>query len=171
MGLFSVNKTANPTDSRQAVDTEGQALQGSAVASRDEAIAIGGNKNTTKFGDDFSNNSGIANLSDGIALGGSNNQVGGLKVGGEVSGTINITSSEGVEAVTKTFADTVKEVVAANNNRPNDPVPLNPDPDDDDAAGAGEETKSGSNGKIMLGVVLLLVALAGWFLFGRKKKA
>jgi hypothetical protein len=168
MGLFSVNKTANPTDSRQAVDTEGQALQGSAVASRDEAIAIGGNKNTTKFGDDFSNNSGITNLSDGIALGGSNNQVGGLKVGGEVSGTINISSSEGVEAVTKTFADTVKEVVAASNARPADAVPLNPDPDAEETPDAA---KKNTGGKWILAGVGLLLALVGWFLFGRKKKA
>lgn len=169
MALLGVTKTANPTDNRQAVDSEGVALQGTASAARDQAFNVGGLFNTTKLGDDLSGSSAVQNVN-GVTLAGSGNknQLGGVQVGGANAGTINVNSAEGVEAVTKTFAETVKEFI---NGRPSDAangVPVVPPKDE-----SKPETKPGGGVETLAlwGIGIVATLLSAFWLARRKKSA
>lgn len=163
MSLFDVTKTSSQTDNRQAVDTEGQALQGGASAARDGSLVLGGTLNKNLLADDLSASNAVK-ATNSTVLGGAynQNQLGGLKLN-DNKGTITVNSSEGVEAVTKTFADTVKEFL--NGPRPNSSEGKPLEPATTDTATATDVIKP-----VMWVVGILLTILVGALLARRKKK-
>lgn len=140
---LSQDQRVTGTDDSQPIGAGGSGSQDSGIslnaglfsnaqAVRDDAILISGSGN--KFADDYS---------------GADVQIGGLKVGGANSGSINVTNNnnaDGVEAVVKTFADTVKELAA---NRPADGAPIN----DDEKKEATPDDEKSQLVKWLMGVV------------------
>lgn len=165
MSLFDVTKTSSQTDNRQAVDTEGQALQGGASAARDGSLVLGGTLNKNLLADDLSASNAVK-ATNSTVLGGAynQNQLGGLKLN-DNKGTITVNSSEGVEAVTKTFADTVKEFLNGPRpaTAPGEGAPLEPPPAD---TGGGSDVLK----PVMWVVGILLTILVGALLAARRKK-
>jgi len=166
MSFFDVTKTANPTDNRQAVDTEGIALQSGSAASRDQAVTLGGIGTKNTLGADLSGSNAVqADNSTVLAGYGNQNQLGGLKLN-DNKGTITVNSSEGVEAVSKTFADTVKEFLSGGKASPTEGKPLETKP----------TTPAETSGDVIKPVmwvlgILLTIVVGAWLASRRKKKS
>jgi hypothetical protein len=162
-GLFgSGDATSIAQDNKKGAEGEAQLADGGGAAARDEAIAQGGAFNKQNFGTDASSGQAIVQ-EDSIALGGygNNNTLKGDEYRAEEGATITINNRD--DATAQTFADTVKEIVAARSEQVADEVELGATEDD------GEDKERGSK-LLAVGVVVAVVIFAAVVAMWRKAR-